>query len=242
MSELSDETIAVLNAFWAAETSCVDGDFDTDGIRIIQRPAMDGSEYAQAFRRNQRLQITCSASLVSALDEATRGQPLEVVFDPGFLQRALGGRADRFIGPAYLGYLDVIDSAGDDPRTRLLTVDDDGALDDLRGSVSGQDWEYSGLESGQPIVGHFAGGALVSAAGYEVWGGQVAHIGVVTRPGARGAGYGRACVGAIARQAIGRGLVAQYRTLYANAGAMAIARALGFHDYAATIYIVATAT
>jgi GNAT superfamily N-acetyltransferase len=242
MSPLSNQTITELNAFWAAETSCRRDDFDRDGIVVAERRATDDSEYMQAFRRKRRLQITCSASLVGVLSQATRRQPLEVVFDPGFFRRALGPRVEQIIGPAYLGYVDAIESACDEPSVRLLTASDDSALGSLRGAVARQDWEYSGLERGQPIAGHFAGGELVSAAGYEVWGGQIAHIGVVTRPEVRGAGYGRGCVRAIARHAIGQGLVAQYRTLYANVGAMAIAKALGFTDYAATIYIVATAT
>ena len=94
----------------------------------------------------------------------------------------------------------------------------------------------------QPIAGLFAGTALISAAGYNVWGGRIAHIGVLTRPLARWSGHGRECVSAISDHAVGCGLIAQYRTLYDNNGAMAIAGSLGFEEYAATIYLAVTAT
>jgi predicted GNAT family acetyltransferase len=74
-----------------------------------------------------------------------------------------------------------------------------------------------------------------------VWGGRIAHSGVLTRGDARGAGYGRACVRAIAAHAIEQGMIAQYQTLYENAPSLAIARSLGFEYYAARIYVRATA-
>ncbi len=241
MSKLSDSATSEIDSFWAAETRCSPDDFETNTVGIVELPAPDCSEYALLFRRKQRLQITCSGSLVDLMQEATRGFTPETIFSAGFVRQVLDSRIDRVVGPAYLGYLDSID-AGFDRNVRLLDYGDRAALDDLRRCVSARDWEYSGLEAGQPIAGYFVDDKLVSAAGYEVWGARIAHVGVLTRVEARGAGYGRACIGAIASYAIGQGLIAQYRTLYENAGAMAIARALGFVDYGATIYVAATTT
>jgi GNAT superfamily N-acetyltransferase len=230
-----------VDVFWAAVTGCHPEDFDTEAVAVIERPAPDGSEYAQFFRRKRRLQITCSASIVDIVRNATYGQAQDAIFDVVFVGQALTGCIDRILGPAYLGYLDALDSDRGDPNVRLISRDDLDALNDLRGSVTAQDWEYSGLEPGQPIAGYFIDKVLVSAAGYKVWGSQIAHIGVVTRKDARGSGYGRACVRGITAHGIKQGLIAQYRTLYENAPAMAIARALGFEDYAATIYVRAIA-
>lgn len=212
-----------------------------DAVVVIERPSHDGIEYAQFFRRKRRLQITCSASIVDIVRGATNGQDQDAIFDPTFVERALTGHIDRVLGPTYLGYLDALDSDREDPNVRLLSRDDRDGLSDLFGSVTAQDWEYSGLEPGQPIAGYFIGAELVSAAGYEVWGGQIAHICVLTRGDARGAGYGRACVRVIAAHAIEQGLIAQYQTLYENAPSLAIARSLRFEDYAARIYVRATA-
>jgi GNAT superfamily N-acetyltransferase len=240
MSKLSDSAKEAVDIFWAADTGCNPEDFDTDAVVVVERPAPNGSEYAQFFRRKRRLQITCSASIVDIVRNATYGQAQDAIFDVAFVERALAGRIDRVLGPAYLGYLDALDSGREDPNVRLLGRDDLDAFNDLRGGVTAQDWENSGLEPGQPIAGCFIDGVLVSAAGYRVWGGRIAHIGVLTRGDARGAGCGRACVRGITAHALKQGLIAQYQTLYENAPAMAMARSLGFADYAARIYVRAT--
>jgi GNAT superfamily N-acetyltransferase len=239
MRTLADATIRAIDAFWSSQTSCDSADFDADDIVVVARPSSDGSDYAQVLRRKQRLQITCSASLFDLLRDATEGQSGDVVFDPGFLRQSLGSHVERIVGPAFLGYLDTVSSSPVDPGVRLLPLGDAGALEDLRRGVSLQDWEYSGLAPAQPTVVCFDAGRAVSAAGYEVWAHRIAHIGVVTRLEARANGYGRKCVHAIAEYAIAQGLIAQYRTLYDNAGAMALARQLGFSEYGATIYVEA---
>jgi len=243
MSELSNSAKEAVDIFWAGDTGCNPEDFDTDAVVVVERPSDDGSEYAQFFRRKRRLQIRCSASIVDIVRNATYDQAQDAIFDVAFVERALTGRIDRVFGPTYLGYLDALDSVRQDPNVRLLSRNDIGALNDLRESVTSQDLEYSGLNPDQLIViaGYFIDGMLVSAAGYKVWGGQIAHIGVLTREDARGAGYGRACVRGIVAHAIEQGLIAQYQALYENTRSLAIARSLGFEDYAARIYVRAIA-
>jgi predicted GNAT family acetyltransferase len=98
--------------------------------------------------------------------------------------------------------------------------------------------EYSGLEFGeQPIAGLICDGEIVAAAGYEIWGGEIAHIGVVTHPRHRGNGLGRTVVSAIAMHGLEKGLLLQYRTLYSNVPSMRIAKSLAFEEYGATIYV-----
>jgi GNAT superfamily N-acetyltransferase len=241
MSKLSNSAKEVVDIFWAAHTGCDPEDFDTDAVVVIELSATNGSEYAQFFRRKRRLQISCSASIVDIMRNATHGQAQDAIFDVAFVERALTGHIDRVLGPTYLGYLDALDSDREDPNVRLLSRIDMGSLNDLRDRVTAQDWEYSGLDPDQPIAGYFIDRMLVSAAGYEVWGGRIAHICVLTREDARGAGYGRACVRGITTHAIEQGLIAQYQTLYENAPSLAIARSLGFEDYAARIYVRAIA-
>ena len=96
---------------------------------------------------------------------------------------------------------------------------------------------FGGRVERTPIAGVFEGNSLVAAAGYEVWGGHIAHIGVVTHPTHRGKGHGKAVVVEVSRDALANGLVLQYRTLTANAPSVAIARALGFRHYADSISV-----
>jgi GNAT superfamily N-acetyltransferase len=243
MSKLSDTARGTVDAFWAADIGCRPEDFNTDAVDVVVVPSHEGREYAQFFRRKRRLQITCSASIVDIVRNATHDRAQDAIFDVAFVERALTGRIDRVLGPTYLGYLDALDSDRQDSNARLLSRNDIGALNDLRGSATAQDLEYSGLDPDKLIViaGYFIDGTLVSAAGYKVWGGQIAHIAVLTREDARGAGYGRACVRGIAAHAIEQGLIAQYQALYENTRSLAIARSLGFEDYAARIYVRAIA-
>ena len=125
MSKLSDKTLAVLDSFWAADNCCALDDFNTGGVAIVERPSTDGSEYVHLFRRRRRLQINCSASLVGTIKDATRGQPPDVIFHPQFLGKALAGRIERLVGPAYLGYRDTALML-EDPRARLLVPGDRG--------------------------------------------------------------------------------------------------------------------
>jgi predicted GNAT family acetyltransferase len=87
------------------------------------------------------------------------------------------------------------------------------------------------------VAGVFADGVLAAAAGYEVWGETIAHIAVVTHPAFRGRGLGAAAVSRIAAEAVERGLLAQYRTLEANAPSLAIADRLGFQPYARSLAV-----
>jgi GNAT superfamily N-acetyltransferase len=75
-----------------------------------------------------------------------------------------------------------------------------------------------------------AGGRVVAAAGYEVWGGELAQVGVLTDPRYRGRGLGTAVASAAVARAVGAGLVAQWRARPAIVGSRRIARTLGFVD------------
>ena len=90
----------------------------------------------------------------------------------------------------------------------LLTPDDAAALAAFASAVGPLAWQHSGLgHAPQPIAGCWEQGRLVAAAGYTVWGGTLAHIGVTTQPVSRGSGYGRSVVSAIGRHALERGYV-----------------------------------
>lgn len=242
---LTDRARRLLDVFWSSETSCAPDDFERPGVVVVTRPADNGSDYVQLFRRLRRLQITCSPSLEDTVRAALLAEETDVIFDRAFLERTLTDRVDRIIGPAYLGYRDADWGEPWPDGVLLLEPGDLPVLGELRSQVTARDWEYSGLDEDQPIAGCFHHGRLVAAAGYKLWGGdfgengqvRIAHVGVVTHPEARGRGAATACVRAISSHAIANGLIAQYQTLLDNAPAMAVARRLGFEDYAERIYV-----
>lgn len=150
-----------------------------------------------------------------------------------------GIAADRVVGPAFIGYLDEATFAGSDEiESRLLDDSDAGAIEALRAACEPVGWTEGGPAAGTvAAVGVFRGSTLAALSTYEVWSERIAHIGIVTHPAHRGCGLGTAAVRAMTTIAHARKLVAQYRTLLANAPSMAIARRLGFERYATTISI-----
>jgi GNAT superfamily N-acetyltransferase len=150
-----------------------------------------------------------------------------------------GIAADRVVGPAFIGYLDKATFAeADDEASRLLGDSDSDAIEALRAACDPHDWDEGGPDrAAVAAVGVFRGATLAAMSSYEIWSERIAHIGIVTHPAHRGTGLGIAAVRAMTRIALARKLIAQYRTLLANAPSMAIARRLGFERYATTVSI-----
>ncbi len=141
------------------------------------------------------------------------------------------------VGPALLSYL-AKPLTLKNPVGRLLTHHDTGAVGNLCRACAGSEWEHGGSRvERSPSFGVFVGDELVSLAGYEVLGGRIAHIAVITRPAFRSRGFGRAAVSEIARLAHAKDLIPQYQTLGSNAAAIQVARSLGFEHYATSISI-----
>ncbi|HWB10699.1 MAG TPA: GNAT family N-acetyltransferase [Pirellulales bacterium] len=107
----------------------------------------------------------------------------------------------------------------------------------LQQSCDPIEWQHGGSSVEQPCSGIFVGKQLVSIAGYEVWGGSIAHLSVITHPGYRRRGFGRAATAHVALHAIEAGLLPQYRTLESNVGSLRIAKSLGFRRYATSLAI-----
>lgn len=139
------------------------------------------------------------------------------------------------LGPAYLGY--TTDVRGDDAMARSLSEEDAEAVESLREACGEEEWDHGGSPLDVPCSGVFCDGQLASLAGYETWGGTIAHLYIVTRPGFRGRGFGKSAVSHLARRALADGLLAQYRTLDSNTPSVRIAEQLGFQRYATSMAV-----
>ncbi|HEU4454222.1 MAG TPA: GNAT family N-acetyltransferase, partial [Longimicrobium sp.] len=159
--------------------------------------------------------------------------------DAGAWAELFGERFDRAIGPAAVRYADrgtfrPVESDG----VRLLGPEDVEALDVLRGACWPAEWDHGGSEIGEhPVVGAFADGGLAAVAGYEVWGGTIAHVAIVTHPAHRGRGLGAAALSRVTAEALDRGLLAQHRALESNAPSIAIGDRLGFQPHSRSLAI-----
>jgi GNAT superfamily N-acetyltransferase len=234
---ISQATLKKLDGFWSREIGCSADVFLGRQDLVIALPSKDGSEFARLFRRNACRVLTCSPNLLPILERA-RGQRGPGVDDASFLSSVFGDSIAALFSRVFLGYADERLPERPQSSARLMGVEDRSALEEFRARVGAREWDDSGIDASQPIAGWFVGDELVAAAGYEVWGGWIAHVGVVTAPSHRGLGYGRDVVARVANHAIARGLVAQYQTLGENAPSMRVAAALGFCPYAEFTYAV----
>jgi GNAT superfamily N-acetyltransferase len=160
--------------------------------------------------------------------------------DDGRWRTVFGERTDAVVGPAGISYADAgtLRLAPADAELRPLVEADRPALDALRDALSTEEWEHGGGEFDVTRhFGVFVDGRLAARAGYEVWAGRIAHLGVVTHPGHRGRGLGAAAFAFAARVALEAGLIAQHRALLSNTHSMSIARRLGFVPYAASLAV-----
>jgi len=232
------ESLRRIDGYWAAYFGCRPEDLRSPGTRVLPHAALMGYPGVLAFRRGP----SCVVSIPEALpqrvvEEIARRSPDEVL-DRDFLAGVFGNDVDTVTGPAWLG---VADGDGyrpaPNPAVRLLDVDrHTAALRRLAEACGELAWRQSKVVfDRQPLYGYFEGEDVMAASAYEVLGGVLAYIGVVSHPAHRGRGYGRAVVTASMDHALGKGLLCQWRTLRSNAPAVALAQAMGFQEYAATV-------
>lgn len=130
------------------------------------------------------------------------------------------------IGSASLSYLEA--SPATSPAT-LTTPADASMVATLQSRVSSDEWDESGLATmPRRWVALTVDGDPAALAGFEPWGADLAHVGVVADPGQRGRGYAAAAVCAALRAAVDDGLVAQWRCRVGNTASERLATRLGF--------------
>jgi L-amino acid N-acyltransferase YncA len=176
--------------------------------------------------------VSAPGELVPAVGEVVGGAPADLT-EPEAVIEVLGTVVPvaGVRGPAVLAYADAgcfkpYQGAG----VATVGAGDPGVVE-LAAASGGDDADESSItEMTSPVSVIRAGGRVVAAAGYEVWGGELAQVGVLTDPRYRGRGLGTAVASAAVARAVGAGLVAQWRARPAIVGSRRIARTLGFVD------------
>jgi GNAT superfamily N-acetyltransferase len=135
------------------------------------------------------------------------------------------------LGPATLAYLDAADY-------RSVKVDrvvgTGGGLDALFTAAGADDVDESGLADITSAAFTISdGGAVVAAAGYRDWLGRAAHLSVLTAPALRGRGLAAMVASAAVADALGHGLLPQWRARIE--ASRRVARTLGFVELGAQV-------
>lgn len=191
------------------------------------------------------------SALVTVPDDAT-AQRVQVLtgLAPGARTDAEAVRAHLpvadVLGPARLAYLDPAslttvelrtapprDDPADGVRPDLRDVvaldASDAGLRTLLHRVEADDVDESGVaELTSPAYVLRRAGAVVAAAGFRAWPGDVAHLSVLSAPEVRGLGYGRLVARAATTAALDAGLLPQWRARVEPS--QRIARSLGYRD------------
>jgi GNAT superfamily N-acetyltransferase len=193
----------------------------------------------QVFRIRDAVVIAAPPARVDRVRDAIAGRRSDEVFSTEWLANVFGGDAERILGPAALHYADATTFRFVPGATaRALVESDSGAYRDFVTRVSPAEVEESGIPAEVlHVYGAFVGDALCGVAHLEEWRSVIAQIGVVTDPARRRRGIAKEAVSALARDALDRGLILQWRALVSNEASVCLARAIGFEYYASTIFV-----
>jgi GNAT superfamily N-acetyltransferase len=175
--------------------------------------------------------VSAPAELVPAVREAVGA--VGDLTDPDAVVELLGGVVPvaGVRGPAVLAYADAgCFTPHEGAGVATVGAGDAGVVGLVAACGSDDADESSITEMTSPLWVVRAGGRVAAACGYEVWGGELAQVGVLTDPRYRGRGLGTAVASAAVARAVGAGLVAQWRARPAIVGSRRIARTLGFVD------------
>ena len=229
----NEHIIFKVASYWAAHFGCSIEALFAQPLQILTH----GSELADydgvfALFRGEAATASFPPDYVEPVRRMLPSHPLT----PDRFAEAFSGLSFTVIGPAYIGYAEVVRPPL--RPVRSLTEGDASKAAELRTACPRTEWEHGGSDvNAQPSSGVFIGSELVALAGYEVWGGVIAHISVITHPAFRSRGFGRSVVAHLASAALGAGLVPQYRTLESNRPSLRVAEALGFFHYASSVAV-----
>jgi GNAT superfamily N-acetyltransferase len=227
-------------AFWAAQLGCSEAQLAQPTTSVVRNgPDLASYRGATVVFRPPACVLAVPADWYATVASRVGQRPPAEVFDVTLLRQVFGAAVERVIGPAWLGYADASDIRPTPTLgSRLLTDEDLPELQRLAAACGPTAWEHSGIDPARPpLFGCFAGDRLAAAGMLARWGDRLLHIGVVTHPGYRGRGYGKAVVSAMSAYGLATGGVLQYRSLQANLPSVGIAQALGFQRFALTLAV-----
>lgn len=240
-NDTGDSTDARVAAYWASFLGCAPEQLEASGTWVGPHADTGLADYQGAYllHRGESCVVSVPAPLLATVSAQLAGLPAASSCEKVRLQNLFGDAIERFVGPAWQGYLRADDfRPAMRQNVRQLTAVDNPALRRLAESCGEEEWESVGIgRAAQVVFGAFIGDTLVAAGMGEPRAATLLHIGVITHPAYRGQGHGRAVVSAISAYGLDADLVPRYQALVANTPSVAIAHALGFSHYAETLAV-----
>ena len=238
MPGIAPASTQLLQDHWIEELGCTSPDLLLEKIKVVPHGTLRGYRGVKFFRRNQTCIVSAPEEMVAPLTVQTSGMRAEECFTPAAIASLLGERLDQIIGPAWLGQIEArsFRACHGAETTLLQNSEDHAGLKHLLAACTESEAQNSSLEAGRtPTVGIFSEGHLCAAAGYEILGNKVAHIGVLCHPQHRGQGLAAKVISGITEIALRANLGIQYQTLCANRAAIGAARRIGYQEFALTL-------
>ncbi|NYE95316.1 hypothetical protein FHU41_001537 [Psychromicrobium silvestre] len=115
-----------------------------------------------------------------------------------------------------------------DPDQELLVSLEPDDASRLCAACPPDDVNESGLAEMSDRFSIMSGDDPIATSGYQEWRSLLAHLGLLVKPELRRAGYGLAAAGIAAHEALGAGLIPQWRASKENEPSRALALKLGF--------------
>lgn len=235
----SNDFLARIWAYWGRRFGCETGFFESEATLVCLDEELKGTSLVSIYHLQRCSVLRMDVSLGEKLQLAHQ-QVLPSIFRQKDLQALirLGMRhiyhVERIDSGSYQ-YLDAIDhkvfvsTAG--KLVEIKPEQDWGLIEGLCQSCSSQDVEEAEISQEQPdavVFGHLVDGRLVSYAGYRLWEGLFADIGVLTNPNFRRMGLSRVATGRLCAWCVEHELIPMYRVSDDNLASQKIPAALGF--------------
>lgn len=216
---LESDSLRTIHQVWAGRLGVEAAAFDVDGVVPV---VWGGAPAASVVRLGGTTVVGAPKAALAALRDLA---PQQLV-DPAALIAALAGFGPELFGAARLAFADrrTITTSTRPPAREATRADLQAVTDALPPSERD---ECGLLEMDRWWVPEHRKHRLMAAAGYEIWDGWLAHVGVAVAPGHRGEGLGTAVASATIGDALSSGLVVQWRSGADNEASEALGRRLG---------------
>jgi GNAT superfamily N-acetyltransferase len=207
------------------------------GVHVVTVP--DGASDVVVVRLPDvtvvRTPIAAEALITDALDRM-EDEP-DRLTDPQAWRAVLGVEA-VVLGPSQHAYNDDIRTLGAvDDRVVAAPPGIRAALARLARTMPTEEWQEAGFDDPGLVFTIMERRSILAAAHLSPWDGHLVDLGFVTRPTARGRGYGTIVAAGAARDAIERHGLARWRARLANEPSLAVARRLGFTPFGEELMI-----